>query len=160
MEIWKKVTGFENYSVSNKGRVRNDLTNKILKDRICNNYYRVALYKDCKQFNFFIHRLVLTEFVGKSNELVCNHKNGIKTDNRVENLEWVTIKENIHHAIRTGLKSKIARYEKHGMSKLNWDIVNEIRENKEGLNQRRLSEKYNVCNQLISLIVNYRIWKI
>jgi response regulator of citrate/malate metabolism len=55
-----------------------------------------------------------------------NHKNGIKTDNRVDNLEWVTPSENMQHAFRTGLK--VAVYgESHGMAKLTASSVLEIR---------------------------------
>jgi len=159
-EIWKNIKGFENYLISNFGKVKRLDNHKELKPRIHNSYQRIALYKDGKQFNFFVHRLILMNFIGQIPNLVCNHKNGIKTDNRLENLEWVTIKENIHHAINTGLKSKIPKGENHANSKLNWSIVNEIRENKNNYSQRFMSQKYGVCNQLISQIVNNKIWKI
>lgn len=67
-------------------------------------YLRVDLHKDGKGKSMPIHRLVATAFIpNPENKGEVNHINGIKTDNRVENLEWVTHKENVHHAYKTGL---------------------------------------------------------
>ena len=67
-------------------------------------YLQVGLTKDKKQKCYWVHSLVLENFVGpRPIKHTANHKNGVKTDNNVENLEWVTHKENIQHAWRTGL---------------------------------------------------------
>ncbi|WP_438467840.1 NUMOD4 domain-containing protein [Streptococcus pluranimalium] len=98
--IWKPIKGYEGfYEVSNKGEVRNSNTLKILKPRINNSgYCRVGLRKDFKTKEFLVHRLVAMAFIkpidGK--ELV-NHIDENKINNVVENLEWVTHLENIHH---------------------------------------------------------------
>lgn len=115
-EIWKDIEGFEGrYQISNMGRVktlpskRYGLEPRIKKVRLSNwGYYRaqfrIAMTGQCK--NYSIHRLVAQAFIhNPENKPEVNHINGVKTDNRAENLEWATPQENMAHAWRTGLKS-------------------------------------------------------
>ena len=105
-EIWKSIKGYEGYySISNLGNVRNDKTQRILQgDHNTIGYRRVILYVPVKK-RYFVHRLVAYHFVsGYSDEKVVNHKNGNKTDNRAENLEWVSRSENDLHAFRNDLR--------------------------------------------------------
>ena len=91
MEIWKKIEGYENYSVSTYGRVRNDKTGNILKNLTNGVYPQVGLYKNKIGYKFLVHRLVAEAFIPNPDNLPCvNHKNEIKSDNNVENLEWCT----------------------------------------------------------------------
>lgn len=106
-EEWRNIRGTkEKYSVSNKGRIRNNETGITLKPIDAQKgYVKVNLHYDGQRHSCLIHRLVATEFIDNpENKPEVNHKNGIKDDNRVDNLEWVTGEENRHHAYETGLQ--------------------------------------------------------
>lgn len=99
-----------NYKVSNYGRVKNSKRNKLLKPWMCPSGYNEVTIR-CKGVSHpkLVHRLVAEYFVkGYSDKRnIVNHKNGKKLFNYYYNLEWVTAKENVHHAINTGLQSNI-----------------------------------------------------
>lgn len=101
----KQVNSY-NYFVSKKGDVYNASGLK-LKPRINKQgYLKVSLSKNGKQKGFFIHRLVAIAFIDNPDQKkTVNHINGIKNDNRVENLEWATQQENNMHAWETGLQN-------------------------------------------------------
>jgi hypothetical protein len=110
--VWKDIQGYEGlYQVSNAGEVKS--LSRIVKnfglrhERILiplkhnSGYSAVALSKGAKVTHFLIHRLVAVAFIDNpANRMFINHINGIKTDNRIENLEWVTSSENNIHARR------------------------------------------------------------
>lgn len=124
-EIWKPVVGYEGlYEVSSLWNVKTILTSRILKS-INNEWYRqVWLYKKCIQNTIKIHILVAKTFIPNiENKPQVNHINWIKSDNRIENLEWCTSSENIRNAFNTGLK-KVTRnhhfYTNHPMTWKFW----------------------------------------
>lgn len=107
--MWKKIIDKDiitNYSVSDTGEVRKDINNYIMKPYIQHGYAHVTLQINKKPKRFNIHRLVAIAFIpNPENKPYVNHIDGDKTNNCVNNLEWVTPSENTQHAIRTGLKS-------------------------------------------------------
>lgn len=114
VELWKTIKDFPKYKVSNLGRIKTELirgkkVNKILSQKLTKKgYLEVTLYNNGIKGFKTVHRLVAEAFIPNSdNKPQVNHKNGIKTDNRVENLEWVTCKENVIHSYKTGLKKGI-----------------------------------------------------
>jgi hypothetical protein len=115
-EIWKKIEGYEAYEVSNLGRVKHlrKYGDKAMKyvirygtNEIINDYIDCTLDGDNGKISYEkMHRLVAKAFIPNPNNYdIVNHKNGIKNDNRADNLEWVTQSENCMHAIETGLSN-------------------------------------------------------
>ena len=123
-EIWKPVVGFEGfYEVSNYGRVKSlqrlrrnrygvfIVEEKILKQlTLTKGYLGVRLYKNNKGKTFKVHRLVAEAFIPNPDNLACvNHKDEIKTNNMVDNLEWCTSKYNTNYGTcnkRKGLNNR------------------------------------------------------
>lgn len=106
MEKYIVLQGFYDcYAVSNMGNVKNLRTGKVLNPSIRPDGYKsVLLSRDGKKMSIRVHQLVAQYFLEKEDDKTdINHKNGIKHDNRAENLEWCTKKENMQHAHDNGL---------------------------------------------------------
>lgn len=107
-EIWKDIPGYA-YAVSNIGNVYSYKSNRVLKPNIDRNgYARVPLYRNGRKQYRQIHRLVAEAFIDNSDNLPCiNHKNSIRNDNKVDNLEWCTHSYNNKYAYEKGNRSKM-----------------------------------------------------
>lgn len=110
-EIWLKIPGASRYEASNQGQIRIIKTGKILNQFKCldaypGGYLCVRIHFDNDTIvNRTVHRLIAITFIpNPENKKTVNHKFGIKTDNRVSELEWATSGENNQHAYDTGLK--------------------------------------------------------
>lgn len=92
---WAPVRGYEGiYEVSDDGLVRN-ASGKVLRSRVNRGgYHQVGLHRDGRSRTLEVHRLVLTAFEGRRDDLFACHNNGMKTDNRLANLRWATNREN------------------------------------------------------------------
>jgi hypothetical protein len=92
------------------GRIDNRKGKKLKFATDKDGYYRITLSNNGKRKSYYVHRLVARTYLKDyNNNLQVNHINGTKTDNRIENLEMVTLQENIKHSIKTGLKPKLKR---------------------------------------------------
>lgn len=104
-ENWRTVEEFPSYEVSDRGRVKSNITGKILSPKTDRGYNRVVLYKDGRTSDVSVHRLVGDAFLENPHgKKEINHINGNKLDNSVENLEWVSRSENMKHAFASHLK--------------------------------------------------------
>lgn len=109
MEIYKQIYDTR-YEVSNLGNVRSKITNAILTPHKggTSPYFMVSLHLGkSKTKSYLIHRLVAIHFIeNPENKEQVNHKDGNKLNNSIDNLEWVTPKENMLHAFKNGLYKK------------------------------------------------------
>lgn len=151
-EIWRDIEGFPHYQISNFGRVKSFQRKqpRILRTRPYFNaaeYLGVSLVFNNKIKVRLIHRLVAQAFIpNPENKPQVNHINGVKADNRVENLEWVTSFENQRHAIETGLRGT---GEFTYNSKLTGEQVEYIRENPDNLSMPVLAKMFGVSHTTV-----------
>lgn len=159
-EIWKDILGYKNYKISSYGRILNKKKNKILKSTVYKKRYpQVSLSEQNVKRSEYVHRLVALVFcVGYKKGMQVNHKDGVKSNNNVSNLEWVTPKENTKHAIKNNLYKH-----KNGTnwwaSKLKEQDVIEIRKMaSHGIRHAIIAEKYNIKKSSVSSIVTRVNW--
>ena len=166
-EVWKDIIGYENkYLISNKGRVQNKNTLLVLKPQKMTSGYHFNCLMGSKSIpkGMSIHRMVGYAFIpNPENKPEINHINGVKIDNRVENLEWCTRLENIRHAKKMGLIPKRIgkKGEDHGRSILTEKNVIYIRQFFDGkkVNKPYLANKFGVSVPTIKAVLTRRNWK-
>lgn len=151
---WRAVEGYPNYCVSKDGEVLNQKRGVLLTPyEEPHGYFQVTLSHGGSSKKFRLHRLVAQCFLerveGKEH---VNHKNGDKSDNSVNNLEWCSPKENQTHAIETGLSNN--KGQNNGMSKLTDSEVAAIRKLSSTFTQKELANEFGVSRTCITRILN------
>jgi NUMOD4 motif len=124
VEIWRLVPGFERYRASSMGRIQNVITGNFLKPQPVTSRYSDKKYvqvrlmwgskKRHEGVTMTVHRIIgmtFPDLIQGDSKLGLNHKNGIKTQNDVDNLERMTQRENCQHAVRTGLMPRKYKYQ-------------------------------------------------
>ena len=159
MERWKKIAipGFD-YSVSSTGLVRNDKRMRLIKPRIHFGYERFAIQGGGKRLDISGHVLVLLSFVGpRPKGLQASHLNGIKTDNRLENLKWCSVKENNSHKWAHGTQQTGSRCPSSVFLEKDAQNIKLLRSC--GYKINYLKTKYGVSRQCIWRVLTGRSWK-
>lgn len=151
IEIWKQIKDFPYHEVSNLGRVRslrrwsgtkyyNRISLLSLYQNKNNGYIYVWLNFNGKGKNIRVHKLVAETFLSNyKNDISINHIDGNKSNNRLDNLEWCTPKENIQHYIKSL-----------NLGERNRNIIKDY---KKGINKKQIKEKYNLTYESIRLII-------
>jgi len=154
------IKDYENYLIYSDGRIWSNKAGRFLKVQLdtCG-YPQVGLYNETGQKTTSVHRLVAEHFInGNEKGLQVNHINGIKTDNRIENLEWLTHSQNAQHAHDTGLMNT-PNGSAQGSSKLVEKNIPEIfKRLASGETGKSIGDFFGVTGSAISLIKRGKNW--
>ena len=155
----KSIPGFEGiYAASSDGHIisyQYSQPRRLRLNKKNSGYFQVGLYsKPFQRKNYLVHRLIALTFLSNPNNLPCiNHKNSDRTDNRVENLEWCTYRENNVHGYTHRNRSDVRnmpRGQKHTKAKLSNRNVRNIRKlSRHGLSNVALAHQYGVDQSAI-----------
>lgn len=156
-EIWKPVIGYEDiYDVSTRGRIRNARGLILRTGDNGRGYINVKLAKNGRKQHQYIHRIVAAAFLGPS-QLEINHKDGIKSNNRVDNLEYTTRQGNALHTRRI---LGLAVGESHCYAKLTEKAVKEIRRLAQtNLSYQAIADQFGIAVGTVSKVVSGRTWQ-
>lgn len=152
----RDIVGYEGlYEFDEELNVYNKKTGKSMKPYLDKDGYAII---NLKQKHRKVHRLIAITFIpNPDNKPEVNHINGIRNDNRIENLQWVTRTENNRHSWTLG--NQCNKGEKHPQSKLTNQIVKEIFELTElGWTQQKIADKINLHQSTISDVLRKKTW--
>lgn len=161
-EIWLPIEGYEGYYASNKGRVLSKCLRPMRATKRKRDGYMVLTLSQTngKRRQMFVHRLIAMAFLGAIPPgMTVNHRNGDKGDNSLDNLEIVTLRQNIQHAFDTGIK-KPRRGEQSPTAILTESQVREIKaEIANGAGNTELARRYGTTHSNISAIRRGLSWR-
>lgn len=160
-EMRKDIPGFEGHYVIEGDKIfslKFGKEKELIPQTLASGYQQIGLTKDGVRTFFYLHRLVAEAFVpNPHNKPEINHINGIKWDNRPENLQWSTKSENLKHAYAQGLRVA-KKGEDHGRAILrNSEILEIFRLREEGLKMRELSELFGCSTPYICKILHRKV---
>lgn len=164
-KIWKPVVGYEGlYEVSDLGSVKSLRKKKLFIPQISFGYHRITLMRNGVPKNYLIHRLMWEAFVHPIPEgMVINHLNGIKNDNRLDNLECVTPAENNIHALKTGLRIPSRGADKWSAKLTEDQVLQILQDYGNGMARRDIVSKYahelNISIHTVDCIIYKKRWK-
>jgi hypothetical protein len=170
-EIFKDVKDFEGlYQVSNFGRVKSwigrtncDIAHgRILKTHLNRKtkYLTVILYKNYRQKCFSIHRLVAINFIDNpSNLKTVNHKDFNRCNNGVENLEWLSMRDNLLHGIREKGNDRGEKNPHHKLTEKQVLKIRIINSDNPNITYKKISNIFNISSDSISLICRNKTWQ-
>lgn len=133
-EVWKNIQGYEGfYQVSSLGRIRslprkNHLTDSVISQFSKKSGYKcVSLFKNNIKTNFHVHRLVAEAFLPNPQTLSqVNHKDYMRDNNSVDNLEWISMEENIAYSYCNVSKRPVNQYRLDGTFVKRWDCISDV----------------------------------
>jgi len=171
-EEWSSIIDFSNYEVSNLGRIRclkwrsgsriqKDKYPYIMKQRLCKKGYCVLyIVRDDGMAKMVrVHRCVGQAFILNPHNLPqINHLNGIKTDNNIKNLEWISNKDNTKHSYESGLRDGVYVGEKNGRSIISENDVVYIFTNPDRKTTKQLSNIFGLTKHGIQGVYSGRNW--
>lgn len=178
-EIWKPVVGYEGYyEVSSEGRVKavtRNITdksgkNKCIKEKVLspnnhrNGYLTIQLSRNNQTKRFYIHRIVAQAFLPQEGMPCVNHIDHDRSNNNIENLEWVTQRANIKHAITAGRfdpsNNNAPKGEAHPHAKLTEEQVIAIRNlASSGMSHTEIARTFGVGKNTVGGIVHRHNWR-
>lgn len=157
--IGHAMTEFDGYTVNKNGDVYSIHSCKFLKYVVKKNgYHMVCVRLNKKQKSVYVHRLVAKVFLSNpENKPHVNHKDGDKGNNRAENLEWCTVKENFHHL------KQVTRTHRYGIRHHNAkltdnDIKNIFLWNKDGFSRKEIANAYGISRPTLCRILQKKSW--
>lgn len=161
IEEWLAIQSYGGmYFVSNMGNIKNRFGKILAQDCRADQYCRICLCKNNIKKNHYVHRLVLSAFIPNSTDMQCNHKDGNRSNNHLDNLEWMTSKQNVQYSFDV-LNRQMPRGEQNPVSIFTERDVQYIRASYSGKRGgiKALAQEMKANPQTIANILQNKSWQ-